>query len=180
MALDVYLQSFQDGLAGGGDAASALAFLQRYRADLDGFGAWQIDLDDEGGVEVTGLSDLEEAEPDEAWALSCLVRLAEWTPRSADFLFGLAQRGRMAVIVPHEDAPGGAYVLLPMDVDREDLPDEDSFDAPEGIESARELFAALAPLQQAHRADRGGDESYFRRRKPGVIARFWRLVRGKH
>ncbi len=147
MAIDVYLKSFLGGVPGGGDAAGALGLFATFGATRDEFGAWQIELSDGVAAEVTDLQDLSEAEPGDFMSLSCLVRLSELTPRGADFLFGLAQSGLMAVIYPYEDAPLGAYVLVPMEVDPADLPDDALFDAAEGIESSNELYAALEPLQ---------------------------------
>lgn len=180
MALDVYLQSFRKGVPGGGDAAGALALLRAFGARLDDLGAWQLELGDGTGAEVTGMENLRQQKRSRRIpALSCLVRLSELTPRAADFLFGLAQSGTMAVIVPHQDAPGGAYVLLPMQVDPADLPAEALFDAPEGIDTSDELYAVLARLQDRHwGTDSPGHAPPQLQVTAGFLARFIGWLRG--
>ncbi len=178
MALDVYLQSFRDGAPGGGDAMGALALIRAFGAELDDLGAWQIDLGEGVAAELTGLPDLDDAQPQEEWALSCVVRLSDLTPRGADFLFGLAQSGLMAIIVPHQDAPGGAYVLLPMEVDPDDLPDEDLFDAPEGVENSNELFDVLDPLGAGHWSVQEDELTAAPIARVGLFARLVNLFRG--
>ena len=178
MALDVYLQSFLNGAPGGGDAMGALSLMRAFGAELDDFGAWQVDLGDGIAAEVTGLADLAEAQPNDIWALSALVRLSDLTPRGADFLFGLAQSGLMTVILPNQEAPGGAYVMLPMDVDPAHLPDEALFDAPEGIENSNEMYSVLEPLQVGHWTVQDDELTATPQPRQGVIARFLDWLRG--
>ncbi len=147
MALEVYLESFMGGEPGGGDAGAALAILRAFGARRDDFGAWQLEFGEGAAAEVTGFERLDETAADNAQALSCLVRLSDLTPRGADFLFELAQNAVLAIIVPHEEAPNGVYVLVPMEVDPADLPAAPPFDTPRGVDHSGTLFALLNPLQ---------------------------------
>ena len=179
MALDVYLKSFLGGAPGGGDARGALTLVETFGAELDDLGAWQIDLGDGVAAEVSGLADLAEAEAGEFWELACLVRLSDLTPRGADFLFGLAQSGLMVVIYPHQEAPHGAYVYVPMEVDAVDLPSDALFDAAEGIETSNELHSVLAPLQLGHWSVQEDELTPARTVRAGLFARLSEWLWGR-
>jgi hypothetical protein len=179
MAFEIFLQSFRSGAPGGGNAAGALALLLDFGAEQDEFGAWQVDLDDEGSAEVTGLAELKNARPGGRWKLACTVRLSELTPRGADLLFGLAQAGLMALIFPHDAAEGGAVVLLADGVSRDNLPGDRVYDAPEGISNPTELRDALLPWMPELWSDADDQRKAYLLGKNGITAQLWAWMRGR-